>query len=71
MQRYSGYSILPAQPVPPAVTGALVTDKLTSCSFVYVAGQSQRDALVTVRLDLTDTGETVSLIQQIHVNNVP
>ena len=71
MRRYSGYSILPAQPVPPAVAGALIADKLTACSFAYAAGQSQRDALVTVRLDLTDTGETVSLIQQIHVNNAP
>ena len=71
MRRYSGYSILAPQPVPPAVAGALVADKLTACSFAYAAGQSQRDALVTVRLDLTDTGETVSLIQQIHVNNAP
>ena len=71
MQRYSGYAILPGQPVPPAVSGALIGDKLSACSFGYATGPSQRDALVTLHLDLTDGGETVSLIYQIHVNNVP
>jgi MSHA biogenesis protein MshO len=71
MRRYSGYAILPGQPVPPAVAGALIADKLTACSFAYQTGPSEREALVTLRLDLTDTGETVSLIYQIHVNNAP
>ena len=71
MRRYSGYAILPGQPVPPAVSGALIGDKLSACSFAYATGPSQRDALVTLHLDLTDGGETVSLIYQIHVNNVP
>ncbi len=71
MRRYSGYSIVAVQPVPPAVSGALIADKITTCSFAYASGPSQREALVTLRLDLTDGGETVSLIYQIHVNNVP
>ena len=71
MRRYSGYAILPAQPVPPAGAGALIADKLSTCSFAYLPGPSQRAALVTLRLDLTDSGETVSLIYQVHVNNVP
>lgn len=71
MRRYSGYAILPGQPVPPAVAGALIADKLTACSFGYTTGPSEREALVTLRLDLTDSGETVSLIYQIHVNNAP
>ena len=73
MRRYSGYAISPGQPVPPAGTGALFADKLATggCSFAYATGPSQRDALVTLHLDLTDGGETVSLIYQIHVNNVP
>jgi MSHA biogenesis protein MshO len=73
MRRYSGYAILPAQPVPPAGAGALIADKLATggCSFAYATGPSQREALVTLSLDLTDSGETVSLIYQVHVNNVP
>ena len=71
MRRYSGYAILPVQPVPPAGSGALIADKLSGCSFAYAAGPSEREALVTLSLALTDTGETVSLIYQVHVNNVP
>ena len=71
MLRYSGYAILPGQPVPPAVTGALIADKLSSCNFAYAAGPSEREALVTISLALTDSGETVSLIYQVHVNNAP
>ena len=71
MRRYSGYAIAPAQPVPPAGTGALIADKLSACSFAYATGPSEREALVTVNLALTDTGETVNLIHQVHVNNVP
>ena len=71
MRRYSGYAILPAQPPTPAVTGALIADKLSACSFAYATGPSEREALVTLSLALTDGGETVSLLYQVHVNNVP
>jgi len=71
IQRYSGYAILPAQPVPPAVTGALIADKVSACSFAYAPGSTQRGALVTLNLSLTNGGETISLIYQVHVNNVP
>ena len=75
MRRYSGYAIQPPpQPVPPAGAGiliALIADKLTTCSFAYTTGPSEREALVTLNLALTDGGETVSLIYQVHVNNVP
>ena len=71
MRRYSGYAILPAQPVPPAGSGALIADRLTTCSFAYTTGPSEREALVTLNLALTDGGETVGLIYQVHVNNVP
>lgn len=73
MRRYAGYAIAPGQPVPPAGTGALIADKIATggCSFAYAAGPSQREALVTLNLTLTDSGETVSLVYQIHVNNAP
>lgn len=71
MRRYSGYGIVAAQPVPPAVTGALISDKLSACSMAYATGPSEREALVTLNLALTDGGETVSLIYQVHVNNAP
>ncbi len=71
MQRYSGYAIASTQPVPPAGSGTLVANKLSTCSFTYATGPSQREALVTVSLVLTDGVETVSLLYQVHVNNAP
>src|SRR3954447_6301400 len=71
MLRYSGYAIALTQPVPPAVAGALIASQVSGCSFAYASGPSEREALVTLSLALTDTGETVNLIYQIHVNNVP
>jgi MSHA biogenesis protein MshO len=71
MLRYSGYAIAPTQPVPPAIAGALIATKVSGCNFAYASGVSEREALVTLSLALTDTGETVSLIYQIHVNNAP
>ena len=60
MRRYAGYAILPAQPVPPAGSGALIADKLTTCSFAYTSGPSERAALVTLNLALTDGGAAKS-----------
>ena len=72
MRRYSGYTIASTQPNPPLTgTAALMADKISSCSFVYATGPTQRDALVTLSLSLTNGGETISLIYQVHVNNVP
>ncbi|MEO8006972.1 MAG: type II secretion system protein [Betaproteobacteria bacterium] len=71
MLRYSGYAILSGQPVPPAVTGALIADKLSTCSLALAPGSTTHDALVTLSLALTDSGETVTLIYQVHVNNAP
>ena len=73
MLRYSGYPIASIQPLPPGVTGAPIANKIATggCSFTYAAGPSQREALVTLSLTLTDGVETVSLLYQIHVNNAP
>ena len=72
MQRYSGY-VIPVTQVAPPVGGAaaLIADKLSSCSFSYAPGPTTRDALVTLSLALTDGGETVTLVSQVHVNNAP
>jgi MSHA biogenesis protein MshO len=41
-----------------------------ACSFVYDSN-AQRDGLLRLRLQMTDSGETVSLQHQIHVDNTP
>ena len=72
LRRYWGYTIAAAQPVPPVgALNALIADRLTGCNFTYAAGTTQAQALVTLSLALTDGGETINLLYQIHVNNVP
>ena len=53
------------------VSSALMTQLVTSCDFRYQAGSSARAGLVTVELTLSDAGENVTLLHQIHVINAP
>ena len=73
LRRYSGYTITSTQVVPAVGSGDLIADKLATggCAFTYAAGASQREALVTIRLSLTDGVESVALLYQVHVNNAP
>jgi MSHA biogenesis protein MshO len=77
--RYSGYNIATAQPTPPAGTGAVLASNVDTCTFTYdsaVIAQSESEGLVTLSITLTSNdrqgnAETVSLVQQVHVSNVP
>jgi MSHA biogenesis protein MshO len=53
------------------VSSALMTQLVTSCTFQYQAGSSARAGLVTVELTLSEAGESVTLLHQIHVINAP
>jgi MSHA biogenesis protein MshO len=71
--RYSGYAISATQPNPPTgVTGQVQADKIASCLFTFDPGTAYRSGLVTIALTLTDSmGESMQLMQQVHVDNVP
>jgi MSHA biogenesis protein MshO len=70
--RYDGYAITASQPNPPGVTGQLLANHVASCSFTYVAGTGSRSALLTQEIVLTDdAGESIRLMQQVHVDNTP
>ncbi len=71
--RYSAYAISAVQANPPAgVVGQVQADKIASCLFTYDPGTASRSGLVTVAITLTDAlGESVQLMQQVHVDNVP
>lgn len=71
--RYDGYSITSSQADPPSgVTGQLLANKASSCSFSYNSSSASRSGLVTLRLTLTDdSGDSSQLIHQIHVDNAP
>jgi len=77
LTRYSNYNFSNVtQPVPPAGAGlvtALMTDNIGNCVFTYTTGTSERSALVTLDLTVTDatTGESVRLLHQVHVDNMP
>jgi MSHA biogenesis protein MshO len=73
LHRYTSYATtLPfgaTQPMP-GTGGALLADRLTACSFTYDAA-SATDGIVTIQLTLTRDSESVTLRQQVHVENIP
>lgn len=50
---------------------ALLAQNLSACSFTYGPGPTERSGLVSMRLSITQSNETVSLYQAVHVSNVP
>ena len=79
LSRYSGYAVTASQLdrdtdaelMAAGAARSLIVDQVTNCDVAYAAGTSERAGLVTVSLALSDAGETVSLLHQIHVDNVP
>ncbi len=76
LRRYAGYPIQLGQPVTAAALDALAASSLLaenveSCEFTYENGLTQRNGLVSLRLTLRRNDENVTLIHQVHVNNVP
>jgi MSHA biogenesis protein MshO len=82
LKRYWKYGFYTAQPVPPItlqapvppnttlVQSAILADRVSACTIDY-AIPNQRFGLLAVRLTLTSGGESVSLYNEIHVNNAP
>lgn len=80
LRRYAGYAIGALQPADASaaplvgLTGAgnaLLAGSVAACSFSYTSGASARNGIVTLRLTLSSGGESVSLLQQVHVENTP
>lgn len=57
--------------LPTGSTRAVLATHVSNCNFDYTGSDLQRNALVRMSLQLTDSGETVSLQQEVHVNNTP
>jgi MSHA biogenesis protein MshO len=69
LTRYAGY---PIAQVPALAGGALVTRNVAGCTFTYDPGTEERAGLVTLDLTLQDaSGEKVTLLHQVHVENAP
>ncbi|WP_321365627.1 type II secretion system protein [uncultured Desulfuromusa sp.] len=71
LHRYDGYTIAATQAAPPAVEADLVARNIAGCRFSYDPGGSQRAGLVTLELSLSEAGETMTLLHQVHVVNAP
>ncbi len=73
LNRHTGYALAPAQPLTPTASPALMADSISRCRFTYEAGTSARAGVITMELTVTDplTSESVSLLHQVHVDNVP
>ncbi len=71
LNRYADYAITSGMVTPPGGPPALMTRNVSSCSFSYDPGSSQRAGLVTLKLALTEAGESMTLLHQVHVVNVP
>ncbi|MGI9237854.1 MAG: PulJ/GspJ family protein [Woeseiaceae bacterium] len=77
--RYSDYSIADdqtarntaAELLGAGADATLVANRVSNCGMAYAPGTAQRAGLVSIALAVSDTGETVSLLHQIHVDNVP
>ena len=70
--RYDGYAIQATQSIPPTSGAAIQANYLTRCSFSYNSGSSTRSGLVTLEIVVADeTGESVRLLHQVHVDNQP
>jgi MSHA biogenesis protein MshO len=79
LMRYQGYSIAASQAsrdshgelIGAGATASLMANQLVNCSFSYTPGTAERAGLVSLQFAVRAQGETVSLLSQVHVDNVP
>ncbi len=79
LTRFSGYAIsanqssrdTAAELMSAGAAQALMADDIAGCGFGYAPGTAERAGLVTITVAVSDSGESVSLLRQVHVDNVP
>jgi MSHA biogenesis protein MshO len=77
LRRYSGYAIASTQPSSAATltaagaAAALVAADVGACQFSYTSGTAQRNALATLTLQLTRSGESIQLLHEVQLVNTP
>ena len=48
-----------------------VADNVAGCGFAYTPGVAERAGLLTMSIQVAQAGEVISLLHQVHVDNVP
>lgn len=73
IRRYWGYSIAASQATPPAGgSSALIAQNVSAASFRYTPlVLAQRVGVVSLSISLSRSGETVTVMHQAHVSNIP
>jgi MSHA biogenesis protein MshO len=77
LTRYSGYSLQATQTTSSATlvgagaSSGRVAANVSTCQFTYTAGTAQHDGLATLLLQLTNSGQEVQLLHQVHLVNTP
>jgi MSHA biogenesis protein MshO len=75
--RYWGYPIAQQQPTDPTLfpltagNSAELTKDINSCNFTYSSGTAQRNGIITMTISLSKNGETITLMREVSVSNVP
>jgi len=71
IDRHHDYGLNDSQVAQPGGTVSEVARDVVDCEFTYESGAGQRHGLVTIDITLRRDGETVRLVDQAHVVNVP
>lgn len=69
LYRNANYAYSPSCPAPTVGATPIIANEAT-CSFAYSAADI-RNGLVQLQLTFTNSGETVSVYHEVHVNNTP
>lgn len=70
LDRFEGYAFAAAQPTPPAGASNVLVNGVTACTITYDPVRA-RVALVTLSLTISEAGEAVTTVHQVHVQNTP
>ena len=69
---YAAPASCPAAAVAGKITAvSVMATRVSACNFDYSGSDLQRNALVRMTIQITDSNETVSLQSEVHVNNTP
>jgi MSHA biogenesis protein MshO len=79
LMRYQGYAVAANQTavdshgelLAAGATASLMANQIVGCSFAYAPGTAERAGLVSLQIAVSAQGESVSLLSQVHVDNVP
>lgn len=72
LYRASAYGINAASSCPVITANTpILAQNISSCSFSYSSGATERSSLVAIRLGITKSNETVNIYQDVHISNVP